>query len=58
MSKVIQKSNLPNDKGFSLEDKINEKELDIFKSAITNQWLDKIEEINPLLASKIKKDFI
>ena len=58
MSKVIQKINLPNDKGYSLENKINEKELDIFKIAITNQWLDKIEEINPVLASKIKKDLI
>ena len=58
MSRVIQKTNLPNQKGYSLENELNDNELDIFKSAITTQWLDKINEIDPILASKIKKDRI
>ena len=56
MSRVIQKTDLPNEKGYSLENELNDNELDIFKSAITTQWLDKIVEIDPILASKIKKD--
>ena len=58
MSRVIQKPSLPNEKGYSLENELKHNELDIFKSAITTQWLDKINEIDPILASKIKKDRI
>ena len=56
MSRVIQKPSLPNEKGYTLENELKDNELDIFKSAITTQWLDKINEIDSMLASKIKKD--
>ena len=58
MSRVIQKTNLPNEKGYSLENELKDNELNIFKSAITTQWVNKIEEIDPIIASKIKKDRI
>ena len=35
---------LPNKKGFTIENKIEEKELGIFRAAITDQWITKIKK--------------
>ena len=49
---------LPNTKGFSIEDKINESELSKFRKAIINQWIDKIKATSSEAYKKIQEENI
>ena len=46
---------LPNKKGFTTENKIEEKELGIFRTAITKQWIAKIKKESTAVYKKIKE---
>lgn len=57
MTKIISKKESPNKKGFTLDHSLNNEELTIFRNAIHDQWLYRIQIENPQLASEIiKKD--
>ena len=58
MGNVIKKNQLPCEKGFTLEHKLSEKELEFFRNSISSQWIAKIFESNPFLGKKIKESSI
>ena len=55
MKDFAKKNNFPNEKGFTLENKISKRELDYFKKFINLQWQQRIKETNPAVYSLILK---
>lgn len=53
MENLIDKNNLPNKSGFTLDHKLPYDELNFFKEEINKQWLQIIEVNNPSLYSEI-----
>ena len=55
MIDTAQINKYPNSKGFTLENKISDGELNQFKKFIKAQWYERIKLINPETASEIAK---
>ena len=55
MKDTAEINKYPNLEGFTLENKISDGELNQFKKFINAQWYERIEQINPEVASEIKK---
>ena len=58
MTFLMKMNYLPNKKGFTTENKIEEKELCIFRTAITKQWIAKIKKESTAVYKKIKEQNI
>ena len=55
MKDTAQINKYPNSKGFTLENKISFNDLNQFRKFINAQWYERINQINPELASDIAK---
>ena len=55
MKDTAQINKHPNSEGFTLENKISVSELNQFKKFINAQWYERINQINPEIASEIEK---